>query len=89
MYLGDQKVSDNSIVHVMDEKTQMTSEPKIPEVATKGTSPAQDLRDIQYLLLNGIFPGNVAPSVVKSYHLLEQMAQQVEAAAKVTANEPK
>lgn len=41
-------------------------------------SPAQDLRDIQYLLLNGIFPGNVAPAVVKGYQLLEQMASKVE-----------
>lgn len=42
-------------------------------------SPAQELRDIQYLLLNGIFPGNVAPAVVKAYQLLDKMAVQVEA----------
>jgi hypothetical protein len=54
------------------------------EAATRGpeakkASPAQDLRDIQYLLLNGIFPGNVAPAVVKAYQLLEDMSRKVEA----------
>ena len=71
-------MSDNSTVPVMENQTAETA--KQP-VAEKVVSPAQDLRDIQYLLLNGIFPGNVAPSVVKSYHLLEQMALQVEKAA--------
>lgn len=47
-------------------------------------SPAQDLRDIQMLLLGGQFPGNVAPQVIKSYHLLEQMASEVEKAANVS-----
>lgn len=46
--------------------------------AAKVASPAQDLRDIQYLLLNGIFPGNVAPAVVKAYGLLEKMSLQIE-----------
>jgi hypothetical protein len=41
-------------------------------------SPAQDLRNIQALIVNGIFPGNVAPEVVKAYQLLEQMALVVE-----------
>ena len=45
------------------------------------TSPAQDLRDIQALIVNGIFPGNIAPQVVKAYQLLEQMALLVEKAA--------
>jgi hypothetical protein len=44
-------------------------------------SPAQDLRNIQNLIVNGIFPGNVAPEVVKAYKLLEDMAQVVEKAA--------
>ncbi len=47
--------------------------------APSKASPAQDLRDIQNLLLMGIYPGNVAPAVVKGYQLLEQMARQVEA----------
>ena len=71
-------MSDNSTVPVMENQTAETAK---PPVAEKVVSPAQDLRDIKYLLLNGIFPGNVAPSVVKSYHLLEQMALQVEKAA--------
>jgi hypothetical protein len=45
-------------------------------------SPAKDLREIQALLVNGTFPGNVAPQVVKAYHLLDQMCQQIEKEAK-------
>lgn len=45
-------------------------------------SPAQDLREIQALLVNGIFPGNVAPQVVKAFHMLEAMASKVELDAK-------
>jgi hypothetical protein len=44
-------------------------------------SPAQDLRNIQMLLVSGIFPGNVAPQVVAAYNMLEQMAKKVEADA--------
>lgn len=44
-------------------------------------SPAQDLRDVQMLLVGGIFPGNMAPAVVKSYQMLEKMALEVENAA--------
>ena len=44
-------------------------------------SPAKDLREIQALLINGIFPGNQAPAIVKAFHLLEAMAQQVETSA--------
>ena len=41
-------------------------------------SPAQDLRDIQALLVTGVFQGNMAPALVKAYQLLEMMASQVE-----------
>jgi len=41
-------------------------------------SPAQDLRDIQMLLVSGIYPGNAAPAIVKAYQMLEMMAKQVE-----------
>lgn len=44
-------------------------------------SPAKDIREIQALIANGIFPGNVAPSIVKAYNLLEQMALVVEKGA--------
>ncbi len=45
-------------------------------------SPAADLREIQQLVVMGIFPGQLAPSVVKAYQLLESMAQKVELDAK-------
>lgn len=54
-------------------------EPK-PEAPKAG--PAQDLREIQALLVNGIFPGNVAPQIVKAFHMLETMASKVELDAK-------
>jgi hypothetical protein len=41
-------------------------------------SPAKDIREIQYLLVNGIYPGNVAPQVVKAYQLLDKMAVEIE-----------
>lgn len=44
-------------------------------------SPAKDIREIQALLVQGIFPGNVAPTVVKAFNLLENMAQIVEKAS--------
>lgn len=49
-------------------------------------SPAQDLRNLQMLLVSGIFPGNVAPQVVAGYHLLEQMAVRIEAEAKANGS---
>lgn len=70
-------MSENSTINPVEVEAPKTAIDG-PVVEAKKVSPAQDLRDIQYLLLNGIFPGNVAPSVVKSYHLLEQMAVQVE-----------
>lgn len=46
-------------------------------------SPAADLRDIQTLLVSGIYPGNMAPAVVKGYQLLERMCTQIEASVEV------
>lgn len=43
-------------------------------------SPAQDLRNIQALLVSGSFPGTMAPAVVKAYHLLDSMASVIEKA---------
>lgn len=40
--------------------------------------PAHDLREIQNLLLGGIFPGNVAPAVITAYKLLDDMAKRIE-----------
>lgn len=44
-------------------------------------SPAQDLRNVQMLIVSGIYPGNIAPQVISAYQLLEKMAQKVEADA--------
>jgi len=50
-----------------------------PQKTTNNTpSPAQDVRDIQTLLVQGIFPGQVAPAIVKAYNLLEKMAVEIE-----------
>jgi hypothetical protein len=49
------------------------------ENVTKQKSPAQDLREIQQLLVMGIFPGQMSPAVVKGFQLLEAMAKGVEA----------
>jgi hypothetical protein len=51
--------------------------PTVP-VESKKASPAQELRDIQALLVSGVFAGNMAPAVCKAFNLLEQMAQAVE-----------
>ena len=49
-----------------------------PKAEAPKPSPAQDLRNIQMLIVSGIYPGNVAPQVVAAYQLLEKMAQKVE-----------
>lgn len=41
-------------------------------------SPAQELRDIQSLLVGGIFPGNMAPAVIKAFNLLDKMSVEIE-----------
>jgi hypothetical protein len=53
-----------------------------PKPEAKKPSPAQDLRDLQALLVSGIYPGNVAPAIMRAYQLLEKMALEVESAAK-------
>lgn len=53
-----------------------------PSEAPKQASPAQDLRDVQMLLIGGIFPGNMAPAIVKAYQLLDKMCVEIESAAK-------
>lgn len=63
----------------MSEATSVQDAEVKPEAPKE--SPAKDLREIQALLVNGIFPGNVAPQVVKAFHLLDQMCSQIEAAA--------
>lgn len=58
--------------------------PNAEAVKAPVVGPAEDLRHIQGLLAGGIFPGNMAPQVVKSWNLLEHMAQQIEKAANVS-----
>ena len=60
------------------EETPVKDAEIVSEKVAPKVSPAQDLRNIQALIVNGIFPGNVAPEVVKAYQLLEAMAQKVE-----------
>ena len=66
-----ENVSKNEAPVVSEKLTQNNSEVKKP-------SPAQDLRNIQALLVNGIFPGQMAPQVVQSFQLLEKMAIEIE-----------
>ena len=58
----------------------VVEKPVVPEAPK--VSPAQDLRNIQALIANGIFIGNMAPEVVKAYQLIEKMALEVEKSAK-------
>ena len=63
--------------------SEQATVPETPEAPTSAAapskvSPAQDLRDIQMLLVSGIYPGNAAPAIVKAYQMLEMMAKQVE-----------
>jgi hypothetical protein len=66
----------------MSEATSVQDAEIVPPTPVKAeapkVSPAQDLREIQALIVNGIFPGNVAPQVVKAFQLLEHMCLQVE-----------
>lgn len=56
------------------------AEPVKEKVNTENKpSPAQDLRNLQMLLVSGIYPGNVAPQVVAGYNLLEKMCVAIEA----------
>lgn len=77
-----QNVSTSSPDNVTPENNVNNTPSEGPKTAPiHKPSPAQDLRDIQMLLVQGIFPGQVAPAVVKAYSVLEQMAKQVEADA--------
>lgn len=81
-----ENISNSSPVTDAPEKSVVNKQEGEAKVQGKVTpSPAQDLRDIQDLLVNGIFPGQVAPTVVKSYQILEKMAVQIEQAAVAAA----
>ncbi len=79
-------MSEQSVV----ESSTTVAEDVKPEAVQNNTpapkpSPAQDLRDLQALVVTGIYPGNMAPAVVKAYQLLEAMARDIES----RANAPK
>ncbi len=71
------ETSTNQAEDVKPEAVQNNTPARIP-------SPAQDLRDIQALVVTGIYPGNMAPAIVKAYQLLEAMARDVESKANVS-----
>ncbi len=73
--LNRDNINNTDIPEASPEQKAAVDEAKRP------VSPAQDLRDIQNLLVVGTFPGAAAPQIVKSYNLLDQMALQVEADA--------
>jgi hypothetical protein len=83
----------------MSEETQSPVMENTPPVASPVASqpvptpssqpkvgPADDLREIQMLLVRGMFPGEVAPMVVKGFQFLDKLATTIEASAK--ANVP-
>jgi hypothetical protein len=71
---------ENNVVNTTAETVKEAPKPSpAPGLRAPAPSPAQDLRDVQNLLVSGIFPGNMAPSIVRAYQLLEAMAKQVEA----------
>lgn len=75
-------MSDSIQTPVVEESPLETKAEAAPAEATKASpasiSPAQDLRDLQQLLVMGIYPGNMAPAVVKGYQLLDKMCQKIE-----------
>jgi hypothetical protein len=65
------------------ENTPLESNPGAPQA---NPGPAAELRNIQMLLVNGLFPGAMSPQVAKSFHLLEQMALKLEKEAGYVAS---
>lgn len=75
-----ENVSTSEAVTDAPKLTENNTQTGTPVSASKPAekSPAQDLRNIQALLVMGIFPGQSAPEICKAYQLLEQMAQKIE-----------
>ncbi len=76
-----ENVSKTQEVPVQEKETVNNAAAK-PTVSAP--SPAQDLRDIQQLLVAGVFQGNMAPAVIRAFQFLEKMAVQIETASKET-----
>jgi hypothetical protein len=79
--LGENKQGDSSMENTPVQDAVIVEKSAEAKAEAPKVSPAKDLREIQALIANGIFPGNVAPSIVKAYNLLEQMALVVEGEA--------
>lgn len=73
-----QNVATNEAVTAQEKLTVENTQGQEPKTAP---SPAQDIRNIQMLLVSGIFPGQMAPQVVQSYQILDKMATKIEADA--------
>jgi hypothetical protein len=54
--------------------------PVVAAPAQRPVGPADDIREIQMLLVRGQFPGEVAPMVVKGFQFLDKLAQEIEKA---------
>ncbi len=78
--MSEQSVVESSTTVAEDVKPEAVVN-NTPAPQASKPSPAQDLRDLQALVVTGIYPGNMAPAVVKAYQLLEAMAREVEAKA--------
>jgi hypothetical protein len=76
-----ENVSKTEAITDVPKLTENNTQPETPISAPK-VSPAQDLRNIQTLLVMGVFPGQAAPEICKAYQLLESMAKKIEEGAK-------
>lgn len=76
--------STSQEVPPVETKAEVVPTPATP--AQRPAGPADDLREIQMLLVRGQFPGEVAPMVVKGFQFLDKLATTIEAGAK--ANVP-
>lgn len=69
----------------VETKAEAVPAPATP--AQRPAGPADDLREIQMLLVRGQFPGEVAPMVVKGFQFLDKLATTIEAGAKANVSQ--
>jgi len=60
----------------------------LPEASVAPSQPPCEARIAQMLLTNGMFPGNVAPQVIKSWQYLEGLAVAAEKEASRVIDAP-
>jgi len=70
---------ESPVIDANSSESTVKEKETVNNIEKKAPSPAADLRDIQALLVSGVYQGNMAPAVVKAYQLLEKMALTVEA----------